>query len=107
LKPEVLDALAKIPKVNDFYFWSGASTRKTVSNDWHVHFQDLFKRAGIAGHSHRLRHTFAASLLQKGVSLENVSQLLGHQSIRITERTYASWIAGRQQTLEDAIRKAW
>ncbi len=107
LKPEVLEALVKIPKVNDYYFWSGASTRKTVSNDWHAIFQSLFKRAGIAGHSHRLRHTFSVNLLQRGVSMENLSVLLGHQSIRVTERHYASWAAGRQAHLEAAVRRTW
>jgi integrase/recombinase XerD len=107
LPPAVLDALQNIPRVNDYYFWTGVSKRKTITNDWEAVFQQLFERAGIAGHSHRLRHTFAASLLQKGVSLENVSQLLGHQSIRITEKTYASWIAGRQEHLDAAVRKTW
>jgi site-specific recombinase XerD len=99
--------LQNIPKTNDYFFWTGVSKKKTVSNDWEATFQSLFKRAGIAGHSHRLRHLFAVSLLQKGVSIENVSKLLAHQSIRVTERHYASWVAGRQQHLEDAVKKTW
>lgn len=46
--------------------------------------------------SHRLRDTFACDLLQNGVSLEDVSNLLGHQSIVTTERHYAKWIPGTE-----------
>ena len=42
--------------------------------------------------SHRLRDTFAVDLLEKGVPLEEVSKLLGHESIKTTERHYAKWV---------------
>jgi integrase/recombinase XerD len=41
--------------------------------------------------SHRLRDTFAVDLLGKGVPLEEVSKLLGHESIKTTEQHYAKW----------------
>jgi integrase len=41
------------------------------------------------GHSHRLRDTFSVALLEKGVPLETVSILLGHTSIKTTEKHYA------------------
>jgi integrase/recombinase XerD len=107
LAPAVLEALDRIPKTNDFYFWSGASKRETGIKVWENTFNKMFDRAGIEGHSHRLRHTFAASLLQKGVSMENVSKLLGHRSIKITEKYYASWVAGRQEHLEEEVRRTW
>ena len=44
--------------------------------------------------SHRLRDMFAVDLLQKGIPLEEVSKLLGHESIKTTERHYAKWIQG-------------
>lgn len=34
---------------------------------------------------HRLRHTFATRLLARGVSLYDIRDLLGHESVRTTE----------------------
>jgi integrase/recombinase XerD len=107
LNPETVKALDKIPGAGSYYFWSGESARKTCINVWEETFMKMFRRAGIRGHSHQLRHTFALGLLQKGVSIENVSTLLGHRSTKITEKYYASWVAGRQQHLEEEVRRSW
>ena len=49
---------------------------------------------------HRLRDTFAVRVLVKGVPLEDVSKLLGHASITVTEKYYAPWVASRRLRLE-------
>ncbi len=108
LPPETLEALAAIPKETAHYFWTGTSTRKTVINTWEVVLRNLFDASGVKGaHSHRLRHTFAVNLLLAGVSIESVAVLLGHRSIRITEKHYSQWVKGRQEKLNEDVRKAW
>jgi integrase/recombinase XerD len=107
LNPRAVKALKSIPTGNGYYFWSGESKRRTCINVWEESFKKMFERAGIDGHSHQLRHTFAVGLLQKGLSKENVSTLLGHRSIKVTERHYAPWVAARQQHLEKEVRRTW
>lgn len=51
-------------------------------------------------HSHMLRDTFAVELLLQGVSLEAVSKLLTHESIKVTSTYYAPWVESRRKKLE-------
>ena len=59
------------------------------------------------GHAHRFRDTFAISLLLKGVDLAKRSVLLGHSSIKVTERHYSPWVKARQEQLEADVRLTW
>jgi integrase len=49
---------------------------------------------------HRLRHSFAVRCLVNDVGLEDVSKLLYHSSIAITEKYYAPWVPSRKLRLE-------
>ncbi len=68
----------------------------------------MFKLAKIqGGHAHRFRDTFAVDLLPAGVPLERVSVLLGHNSIKVTERHYAPWVRERQEQAEADALRTW
>jgi len=53
------------------------------------------------------RDTFAVEMLLAGVPLDQVSILLGHKSIKVTEKHYAPWVRARQEQLENSVRRAW
>jgi integrase len=65
-------------------------------------FRRACKTASITGlRFHDLRHTFASRLVARGVDIITVKELLGHSSVRITERYTHSQNEQRRQ----AVRK--
>ncbi len=52
------------------------------------------------------RDTFAVALLEGGASIETVSVLLCHRSIRVTEEHYNPWVKTRQDALVKAVETA-
>ena len=91
----------------DHFWWSGESRPVTPAKYWRLRLSDIAVRAGVAGfRPHRLRDTFAVGLLTAGVAMEDVSVLLGHSSIRTTERHYAPWDRRRRDRLAQVVRAA-
>jgi len=107
LPPVVMNALNAIPD-SAYYFWTGTSKPKSAVGDWQRSLKRLFTLAGVPdAHAHRFRDTFSVELLLAGVPIERVSVLLGHQSVRITEKHYAPWVRARQEQLEADVRRTW
>ncbi len=105
----VVEALNVAPRSSErYFFWTGASKVHSAKGKWQRRLQRLFEFAKVPkGHPHQFRDTFAVELLLAGVPLDRVSILLGHSSIRITERHYAPWTRSRQEQIEADLRAAW
>jgi len=91
---------------------SGQCKCESVAGLWEKRLKKLFDLAEVSkgdgnAVSHRLRDTFAVELLLAGVPIERVSILLGHQSVRVTERHYNPWVRSRQEQLEADVASAW
>ncbi len=46
-------------------------------------------------------------LLSRGIPIEDVSVLLGHRSVRITDAYYSHWVKARRDRLEERVRELW
>jgi integrase len=105
----VVTALQSTPKVSElFFFWTGVGKSDTVSGNYRRSLRKLFDLAGIKGaHPHRFRDTFAVELLLAGIPLERVSVLLGHSSIKVSEKHYSPWVRARQEQLEADLERCW
>jgi integrase len=108
IPPDVVKALKALPKDGDYFFWSGRGALKSALEDCRRSFVSLSELAGIKNaHFHRFRDTFAVELLLAGVPIDQVSILLGHASVKVTERHYSPWVKARQEQLESAVRRTW
>ena len=113
IPPDVAQELLTVLNGNpEYVFWSGEGEEESITKSWSkLYLAPLFKAAKLSSNgylkSHRLRDTFAVDLLEKGVPLEEVSKLLGHESIRTTEHHYAKWVKGRQDRLDSLVVETW
>ena len=99
-----LNAIADPGK--EYFFWSGRSSPETVSRYWRARLARIAVLAGVKDFkTHRLRDTFAVELLLAGVSIEDLSSLLGHRSIRVTERHYAPWDSARRNRIVSILHR--
>jgi integrase/recombinase XerD len=106
--PVVIAALSDVAGPNPkSFFWTGNGKRKSAVADAQRSFRKLFELAGVKGHPHMFCDTFAVELLERGVSLETVSMLLGHASIKVTEKHYKPWVKTLQDKLETEAMKGW
>jgi integrase/recombinase XerD len=107
LPEHALEALRAVPVESEYFFWSGpenselttavGSARRTITC--------LAGITGINAHPHRFRDTFSVELLKSGADLRTVQKLLGHTSIKTTEKHYAPWVREFQKQLDKATAR--
>jgi integrase len=125
LPHKVAEQLRNVPPASctdpNYFFWSGCSKRKSEVSNWQRIFAKVVCKAAELypklfadsqgrpkpAHLHMLRDTFAVEYLLAGMPLDEVSRLLGHSSVTITQRHYAPWVLERQQRLAANQRTAW
>jgi integrase len=115
---EMLHTLPSSQKGNTnekYFFWTGVGKEKTITTNWQRSYGKLFKLAAIKEpdgalkrcHPHMLRDTFAVESLLSGMRLDEVSTILGHSSVKITEKHYMPWVRARQQSLNESVVQSW
>jgi integrase/recombinase XerD len=112
VKPGIAKEITAAMELNDnpiYAFWNtGVGELQTAVTHWQTDLRQVFRAAGLPqGHPHQLRDTFAVNMLQDGVPLEEVSKMLGHESIKTTERYYAKWVKTRQDRLDKVVTDTW
>jgi integrase/recombinase XerD len=114
LPPTVAEMLRSLPNDHlDYFFWNPERMKETsivcMFGDW---LRTVFDRAEVPHSreemlSHRFGHTFAVENLLAGMPIGRVSILLGHKTVRTTEKYYSAWVNERQTRLEAEVKDAW
>jgi integrase/recombinase XerC len=107
--PKLIASLNALPRVDEskvYYFWDGEMEYLTLTRHWSDRIQKAFKAAKVSSNVHRLRHTCAIRWLRAGIPIHEVSMLLGHQNVLITQRYYAKYNPQMKPLLTAAMRKA-
>ena len=86
---EALKSQAKIRKI-DLYSKSDVKVFSYTKETARIHFQNLLKALNLPRlRLHDIRHMLGTTLVQNGVPIQDISRMLGHSSISITEQRYA------------------
>jgi len=104
LQPALVKSIMALDSENPF--WSDKSDLEDATKNWRKIFTKIFENAGIEGHPHQFRHTFAKRLLVAGVPIGYVASLLGNTE-QICRKHYGKWISERQAAVNKAVKSTW
>ena len=82
---------------------------RTMADMWREKLAKVFKLGGPFQEPptpHRFRHTFVRILLEKGVPVADVAELIGDTE-EIVRRHYARWVPERQARLTNILKEAF
>ena len=87
--------------------WTGTLRSESDATYRRRRLQRVKREAGVDGfHLHKVRHALAIELPLAGTMIQEVSTMLGHSSVIITERYYFAWDRSRHSRLEGFVRAA-
>lgn len=102
--------VARAKRLNSKPFLIGSATRlDSVTETWRVQLDRVFEMADVGEERatpHRFRHTFARILLQRGVPVADVAELLGDKERTVRDH-YARWVPERQARLTRVLKEAF
>jgi integrase/recombinase XerD len=108
LPKDVTALLDEVDHHREYFFWNGEGKITSAVGVWERTLKRLFEISKVQnGHSHRFRDTAAVEWLLSGIPIQDVSILLGHSSVKITEKHYSPWVKARQDRLEQLVRASW
>jgi integrase/recombinase XerD len=106
LHADAKQSLESLASVNpEYFFWTGRGKLRTLLGNLRRTIQRLGAIAKVHAHPHRFRDTFAVELLTHGADIRTVQKLLGHESVRTTEKHYAHFVAAHQALLDSATAR--
>jgi integrase len=101
---------SRAKRLGDQPFLMGGSDRlETVTDMWRRKLRKVFALAGEFEEpptAHRFRHSFARILLQRGVPVADVADLLGDNEKTVREH-YSRWVPERQLRLTRILKEAF
>jgi integrase len=104
------EILAVSPLSKEYLFWTGGGLEQSAVTNWQHDLRTLFRSAFGEKTNftpHCLRDTAACGWLTAGIEIGEVSKLLGHTSIKTTEKHYSAWAQARQDRLDSLVVAAW
>ena len=101
--PRLAQALALVPGEGKYFFSEPGFSLKQATERLRKIVRLILERAGVTGHPHMFRDTFAVELLTNGADIRTVQLLLGHASVTTTEASYAPWVQSFQKRLDSAV----
>ncbi|MGH3954546.1 MAG: tyrosine-type recombinase/integrase [Mycobacterium sp.] len=83
LHPDVAQLATTMPR--DGYWFPGTDGGHVHRNSVSTNVSRAFRRARVSGSTHRLRHWYGSSLIDAGVNLRDVQELMRHETSASTE----------------------
>lgn len=105
---ERLNALAKKNGSKPFMVTGGSEEIATVADLWRRKLNKVWQLCGTwerPPHPHRFRHTFVRILLERGVRVGDVAELIGDDEATVRKH-YSRWVPERQKRLTKILREA-